>query len=156
MICRFALWQSGLAACGCAGFIACSLRSERSAGGGPAAAHFSCLAKKSKQKKGWSTAPTRLLPSPFGVPAETRGKWERESRFAPTPFLIHFSARFSGWAEADFASGSPAASRGLLLAFGIGSLARCLAFPVVLAKAGTQWRSSRIPLVVSTCWLERA
>jgi len=66
------------------------------------------------------------------------------SRSAPASFLIHFSARFSGWAEADFRSGSPAASRGLLLACGIDFVARYLAFSVIPAKAGIQCRSSRL------------
>jgi len=48
------------------------------------------------------------------------------SRYAPASFLIHFSARFSGWAEADFRFGSPSASRCLLLACGIDVQARYL------------------------------
>ncbi|OWY28322.1 hypothetical protein [Herbaspirillum robiniae] len=48
------------------------------------------------------------------------------SRFAPASFLIHFSVRFSGWAEADFVDGSPAASRCLLLACGIEVVVRYL------------------------------
>ncbi|MFJ3048156.1 hypothetical protein ACIPEN_20170 [Herbaspirillum chlorophenolicum] len=90
------------------------LRSEGSAGGGPAAAHFSCLAKKSKQKKATATA------QPFGFPLESPKKWERQSRFAPTVFLIHFFGDSSGWSEADFVTGSPSALRFLLLACGIG------------------------------------
>ncbi|TWC67471.1 hypothetical protein FB597_104284 [Herbaspirillum sp. SJZ099] len=59
--------ESDLAAYRCTGLILFFLRSKRSAGGGPAAAHFLCFAKESKQRKGWSTAPTRLPPSPFGA-----------------------------------------------------------------------------------------
>src|SRR5450830_304251 len=40
-----------------------------------AAAHFSCFAKKSKQKKGWSTAPTKLVRSPAG-----RGSRRRQAQ----------------------------------------------------------------------------
>jgi len=40
------------------------LRSGERAGGGPAAAHFSCLAKKSKQKKATATAPPSFGGSP--------------------------------------------------------------------------------------------
>ena len=73
------IFESGLASCWCTGSMFFFLRSKRSAGGGPAAAHFLCFAKESKQRKGWSTAPTRLPPSPFGVPAgvaEKMGKAE--------------------------------------------------------------------------------
>jgi hypothetical protein len=45
----------------------------RLAGGGPAAAHFSCLAKKSKQKKA-TAAP---LP-PSGVPQKVNAKAEKQ------------------------------------------------------------------------------
>jgi len=45
------------------------------------------------------------------------------SRCAPASFLIHFSARFSGWAEADFVDGSPAALPCVRLAFGLAVLA---------------------------------
>ncbi len=67
----------------------------------------------------------RPLPlSPFGVPAEPRGKMGKEaSRYAPASFLIHFSAQFSGWAEADFRFGSPAALPCVRLAFGLAVLA---------------------------------
>jgi hypothetical protein len=52
------------------------------AGGGPAATHFSCFAKKSKQKK--ATA----LSLPFGFPIMQGKKWESvETRFAQTTTL---------------------------------------------------------------------
>ncbi|NUU01881.1 hypothetical protein, partial [Herbaspirillum robiniae] len=68
-------------------------------------------------------------------------------------FLIHFSARFSGWAEADFRFGSPAALPCFRLAFGLAVLllacgidvqARYLMQSVIPAKAGIQCRSSRL------------
>src|SRR2546426_10266044 len=51
----------------------------KQAGGGPAASHFSCFAKKSNQKKGWSTAPTKAVTSAGGpqmwwVPVGGRNK----------------------------------------------------------------------------------
>ncbi|WP_144768811.1 hypothetical protein [Herbaspirillum sp. SJZ099] len=59
-----------------------------------------------------------------------------QSRFAPTALLIHFFARSAGWLDADFWSGSPSASRCLLLACGFGVVARYLAFCVILTKSG--------------------
>ena len=51
------------------------------AGGSPAATHFSCFAKKSKQKK--ATA----KPLPFGFPFVHDKKWEaNETRYAQTTF----------------------------------------------------------------------
>ncbi|WP_231602651.1 hypothetical protein, partial [Herbaspirillum chlorophenolicum] len=44
-------------------------------------------------------------------PLESPKKWERQSRFAPTVFLIHFFSDSSGWSEADFVTGSPSALR---------------------------------------------
>ncbi|CAL61064.2 hypothetical protein; putative exported protein [Herminiimonas arsenicoxydans] len=50
-------------------------------GGSPAATHFSCFAKKSKQKK--ATA----QPLPFGFPFVQIKKWEvNETRYARTTF----------------------------------------------------------------------
>ncbi|WP_197091090.1 hypothetical protein, partial [Herbaspirillum chlorophenolicum] len=51
-------------------------------------------------------------------PLELPKKWERQSRFAPTVFLIHFFGNSSGWSEADFVTGSPSALLCLLLACG--------------------------------------
>ncbi|WP_229726108.1 hypothetical protein [Oxalicibacterium faecigallinarum] len=71
--------------------------SDRLAGGSPAATHFSCLAKKSKQKK----ATAKSLP--FGFPVLQRKKWEMPAtRYAQTsgisdPFLaLHHWQRQSG------------------------------------------------------------
>jgi hypothetical protein len=51
-------------------------------GGGPTATHFSCFAKKSKQKK------ATQAPSPFGFPFVHDKKWESfETRFAQTAKL---------------------------------------------------------------------
>jgi len=51
-------------------------------GCGPTATHFSCLAKKSKQKK------ATTLPLPFGFPIVQDKKWESfETRFAQTTKL---------------------------------------------------------------------
>jgi hypothetical protein len=69
------------------------------AGGGPAATHFSCFAKKSKQKK--ATA----QPLPFGFPFVQYKKWETGEtrlRLRQRPFLFPFSVlhkrqRHSGW-----------------------------------------------------------
>ncbi len=55
--------------------------SDGQAGSGPAAAHFSCFAKKSKQKKATVTR------QPFGFPLLWRKKWEaNETRCAQTTF----------------------------------------------------------------------
>ncbi len=52
------------------------------AGGSPAATHFSCFAKKSKQKK----ATAKQLPS--GFPFVQDKKWEaNETRYAQTAFI---------------------------------------------------------------------
>jgi hypothetical protein len=51
-------------------------------GGGPTATHFSCFAKKSKQKK------ATTLPLPFGFPIVQDKKWESfETRYAQTTKL---------------------------------------------------------------------
>ncbi|MFC3109147.1 hypothetical protein ACFOFO_14450 [Undibacterium arcticum] len=68
------------------------------AGGGPAATHFSCLAKKSKQKK----AAAQSLPC--GFPFVRSKKWEMDEtrlRLRQRPFLIHFLLRTNGSAKAE-------------------------------------------------------
>jgi len=85
------------------------------AGGSPAATHFSCSAKKSKQKKGWSTAPTQLGRSPFGVPGVSRRKSGRENNSLRSnifPFFFRFSPAATGYSQADFETGSLRIARG--------------------------------------------
>jgi hypothetical protein len=58
-------------------------------GGGPTATHFSCFAKKSKQKK------ATTLPLPFGFPIVQDKKWESfetRLRLKQRSFLYPFSA----------------------------------------------------------------
>jgi hypothetical protein len=77
--------------------------SDDQAGGGPAAAHFSCFAKKSKQKKGWSTAPTKQVRSPFGVPGVDRHKSGGETnslRSNKFPLFIRFAPAATGCSQA--------------------------------------------------------
>src|SRR5947209_5778850 len=65
--------------CDVALFIRLFLRGGSVAGGGPAATHFLCFAKESKQRK--ATA----QPLPFGFPFVPCKKWETgETRFAQT------------------------------------------------------------------------
>ena len=63
------------------------LRTTVVAGGGPAAAYFLCFAKESKQRKGWSTAPTQRFAAPSGFPLVPRTNREgKQTRFAQTSF----------------------------------------------------------------------
>ncbi|TWC68551.1 hypothetical protein FB597_103437 [Herbaspirillum sp. SJZ099] len=87
------------------------LRSERSAGGGPAAAHFSCLAKKSKQKK------ATQLPSPFGVPDGSNKKMGKAESLRSDCFSDPFFCPLRRLVRCDVLSGSPSASRCLRLAW---------------------------------------
>jgi hypothetical protein len=68
------------------------------AGGSPAATHFSCFAKKSKQKK--ATA----KPLPFGFPILRHLKWEMKKLAAlrQFSFLIHFTHHKIGSVRAEF------------------------------------------------------
>jgi hypothetical protein len=70
------------------------LRATVVAGCGPAAAHFLCFAKESKQRKGWSTAPTQRFAAPLrGVPVDATHKSGRETnslRSDKFPFFIRF------------------------------------------------------------------
>ncbi|TWC68563.1 hypothetical protein FB597_103449 [Herbaspirillum sp. SJZ099] len=90
------------------------LRSQRSAGGGPAAAHFSCLAKKSKQKK------ATQLPSPFGVPDGTGKKMGKAESLRSDCFSDPFFCPLRRLVRCDVLSGSPSASRYLRKIEGIG------------------------------------
>ncbi|WP_197034850.1 hypothetical protein [Herbaspirillum sp. RV1423] len=100
----------------CAWVVDAVLSSIRLAGGGPAAAHFSCLVKKSKQKK--TTAGSR----PFGLPGAAMQKMGRKkTRFAQTVFPSYSIFRIASPAGSKrngqtgslrFArEGSPSASR---------------------------------------------
>jgi hypothetical protein len=71
------------------------------AGGGPAAAHFSCLAKKSKQKK---ASPSRC---PCGVPEKADGKpgsAKTRLRLRHLRFFIRLAVRFFGSVQGGTAS----------------------------------------------------
>jgi hypothetical protein len=85
-------------------FLRCFLRcfntvvsSWRLAGGGPAAAHFSCLAKKSKPKK----ATAKSLP--FGFPKKCSGRREacKLAALKHARFFIRLPLHFFGSAKAD-------------------------------------------------------
>ncbi|RFB69445.1 hypothetical protein DZB54_12215 [Herbaspirillum sp. 3R-3a1] len=79
------------------------------AGGSPAATHFSCLAKKSKQKK------RPLVRSPFGVPGVGRHKSGGETnslRSDKFPLFIRFAPAATGYSQADFQTGSLRIARG--------------------------------------------
>jgi hypothetical protein len=68
------------------------------AGGSPAAAHFSCFAKKSKQKKAKQASP------PFGFPIVLGRKWESletRLRLKHKAFFIHFSPSTIGGATCE-------------------------------------------------------
>src|SRR5450830_964825 len=68
------------------------------AGGSPAATHFLCLAKESKQRK--ATAGS----SPFGVPSDAKQKIGRENNSLRSdifPLSFHFSHRITGWLQAE-------------------------------------------------------
>jgi len=72
--------------------------SDDQAGGGPAAAHFSCFAKKSKQKK--ATASSQ---PPSGVPGVVEHKSGRETnslRSDKFPFFIRFALAATGCSQA--------------------------------------------------------
>jgi hypothetical protein len=79
------------------GFIT-SLRCDKP-GGGPAAAHFLCLAKESKQRK----ATAESLP-PLGVPEKVNakvGSAETRLRLKHLHFFFHFGIHFFGSAKAE-------------------------------------------------------
>ena len=68
------------------------------AGGGPAATYFSCLAKKSKQKKGAAEV-RHLYRRPFGVPKRAgakAGSAETRLRLRHPRFFIRLALRFFG------------------------------------------------------------
>jgi len=80
------------------GSLDCSLFDQPFAGGSPAATHFSCLAKKSKQKK--ATAGSRS----FGLPGAAKQKMGGETnslRSDKFPLFFHFSHRITGWLQAE-------------------------------------------------------
>jgi len=70
---------------------------NRTCRGSPAATHFSCFAKKSKQKK--ATA----KPLPFGFPILQHLKWEMKklATLRQFSFLIHFTRYKIGSVRAD-------------------------------------------------------
>ncbi len=85
------------------------LASDYPAGGSPAATHFSCLAKKSKQKK------RPLVRSPFGVPGVVRHKSGGETnslRSDKFPLFIRFAPAATGYSQADCQTGSLRIARG--------------------------------------------
>ena len=83
----------------CCLFVASSvLSSINPAGGSPAATHFLCLAKESKQRK--ATAGSRS----FGLPGAAKQKMGGETnslRSDKFPLFFHFSHRITGWLQAE-------------------------------------------------------
>ena len=103
----------------CSDFVFCVaevvLSSINAAGGSPAATHFLCFAKESKQRK--ATAGSR----PFGLPGAAKQKMGRETnslRSDKFPFFFHFSHRITGWLQAELLLRLASHCFGLL-AFGI-------------------------------------
>jgi len=98
------------------------------AGGSPAATHFLCLAKESKQRK--ATAGSRS----FGLPGAAKQKMGRETnslRSDKFPFFFHFSHRIIGWLQAEIPDWLASHRLGALafgfviLTFGRDQLRRC-------------------------------
>src|SRR5450830_876339 len=94
----------------------CSFFDQPFAGGSPAATHFLCLAKESKQRK--ATAGS----SPFGVPSDAKQKMGRENNSLRSdifPFSFHFSHHITGWLQAERPDWLASPRQGGGLAFGI-------------------------------------
>src|SRR5450830_1537717 len=76
----------------------CSFFDQPFAGGSPAATHFLCFAKESKQRK--ATAGSRS----FGLPGAAKQKMGGETnslRSDKFPLFFHFSHRITGWLQAE-------------------------------------------------------